>query len=85
MKVNRKLTRILVVCLCILNINSVFVLAETNTPTVIASDSDSSRYVETGYKYTTINGVCYRRLWNYTAGEWVDAYWTRCPASSHNH
>lgn len=32
----------------------------------------------TGYKYTYINGVKYKRLWSYTGGYWIDPYWIRC-------
>lgn len=85
MKISRIVAKGLLICLCLVNINSAFVFAQENINDTVATDTDSPRYVETGYKYMTINGVCYRRLWNYTAGEWVDPAWTRCPASSHNH
>lgn len=31
------------------------------------------------YKYTYINGIRCRRLWNATKGEWAEATWTPCP------
>lgn len=32
----------------------------------------------TGYRYTYINGIKYKRLWSYTGGYWIDPYWIRC-------
>lgn len=30
----------------------------------------------TGYKYVTIDGVLYKRLWSYTRSCWIDKKWT---------
>lgn len=29
-----------------------------------------------GYKYKTLNGLKFKRLWSYTYGYWVDEEWT---------
>jgi len=31
-----------------------------------------------GYVFRTSNGVKQKRLWSYTRGVWVDAYWQNC-------
>lgn len=80
-----KIVRGLIIGLCLFSLNLVPAMANDSLTSNETNTTESSRYVETGYKYMKINGVCYRRLWNYTEGVWVDPEWTPCPASSHNH
>lgn len=88
MKIKALLAKSLLVCLCLSSVNCVSVFADevvNEADIVTAEEAVEPRAVSTGYKYTKINGVCWRRLWNYTDGVWVDDAWTVCPASSHNH
>lgn len=34
------------------------------------------RKEKTGYKYKTVNGKKYKRLWSYTHSKWIDDSWT---------
>ena len=77
----KRLALAVLAAISILSITPAMTFADTAD---VVSES-TERAVSTGYKYKKINGVCYRRLWNYTDGVWVDAYWTLCPDSSHNH
>lgn len=88
MKIKALFAKSLLVCLCLSSVNCVSVFADevvSEIDIVTAEEVAEPRAVSTGYKYTKINGVCFRRLWNYTTGEWVDIAWTRCPDSTHNH
>jgi len=57
-----------------------FAETEQNIPvfkTQNNNDSSIMPYSEkTGYKYKTINGLRYKRLWSYTYNRWIDPQWT---------
>lgn len=84
----RYLSKVLLVCLCLLSVNCTMVLADEivdNDANIAAEETVEPRAISTGYYYMKINGVCYRRLWNYTEGVWIDDAWSPCPDKTHNH
>jgi len=55
------------------------VMAEQQTDNVQTDDSDSqslARAESTGYIYTSVNGVMYKRLWSYSRGCWLEPAWS---------
>lgn len=64
-----------------MNLSMVTVALADETPEIPVSTTESgiTPYSEvTGYKYTTFNGVKYKRLWSYTYNHWIDPYWIPC-------
>lgn len=52
------------------------------SPPVVEEEVDSNATIsprtnEFGWKYMYVDGVAYRRLYNYRTGEWVGS-WMRC-------
>lgn len=53
--------------------------AQNLSPEVLAEDTSPGiqpRVNITGYKYMTLNGIRYKRLWSYTYNRWEDPTWT---------
>ncbi|WP_411337659.1 hypothetical protein [Ruminococcus gauvreauii] len=48
-----------------------------HTDSVSSSEGITPRKDITGWKYKNVDGLCYKRLYNYTKGEWVGG-WIRC-------
>lgn len=79
MKYINNLKRISLITLCMLSISmATAVYAQDSAQTQENTTSVSPRAESTGYKYMTVNGVKYKRLWSYTRGCWVDPVWTPC-------
>lgn len=66
--------------LCLFTIASpAAVSAQSLSPEVLAEDTSPGiqpRVNETGYKYITLNGKRYKRLWSYTYNRWEEPTWT---------
>lgn len=63
--------------LVLLSIPPVSVQAAPSIPLTTASPQEiQPRGNQTGYKYKTINGKLYKRLWSYTYLRWEEPYWT---------
>ncbi|MDO4301212.1 MAG: hypothetical protein Q4D26_07480 [Clostridia bacterium] len=80
MKYLKKIGNILIISLCLLN-SAVIVSAEESVSTgtdVMNETSVSPRVQSVGYKYITIDGIKYRRLWSYSENCWLEPAWTPC-------
>ena len=52
-------------------------ISSVSSPAYVSGISAAQPYSNhTGYKYQTINGKIYKRLWSYTYSRWEDPYWT---------
>lgn len=69
----KKTQRILVTLLAA---SLLFAACPVNSFAAAAPSEDSIQSEETGYKYITIDGVRYKRLWSYTYNRWIDPEWT---------
>lgn len=62
-----------------LSLSTPVLAAESTVPEesiISVSDSAIAPYSDiTGYRYKEENGKLYRRLYNYTRGEWAEPYW----------
>lgn len=73
MKVFKRSIKIFLISLCLLN--------TCNITTILAAESEidnSPRVQSVGYKYITIDGIKYRRLWSYSDNCWLEPGWTPC-------
>lgn len=88
MKCTKILSKILLLCVFILSINMMVSVASAQELSAFEVIDESAitegektispRGEVTGYKYMTVNGVTYRRLWSYTRGCWIDDRWYEC-------
>lgn len=62
--------------LCISNVYAYTYADMTTKPSFSINPVRNDEYT---YKYKTIDGIRYRRLWNKTKGEWAEAFWSPCP------
>lgn len=76
----RRASRLLLVAGMIVTLfnTSEEVYAQVNMDSqILAENSDVTPQAEvTEYKYMTINGYLYKRLWSVTRGVWIDDRWT---------
>ena len=82
---SKRLSRVFLVTLCALTLSMTTVasakeLIEPAESVVMTAGeiTVNPRGEVTGYKYKTIDGVMYKRLWSYTSNCWIDPYWIRC-------
>lgn len=85
MKYSKTLSRVFLVTLCALTLSmSTAAFAQDlqepaeNVAMTAGETTITPRGEVTGYKYTTINGVKYKRLWSYTNNCWIDDAWIPC-------
>lgn len=85
MKYSKTLSKVLLVTLCSLTLSmSTAAFAQDlqepaeNIAMAAGETTVTPRGEVTGYKYMTIDGKKYKRLWSYTGGYWIDDYWTPC-------
>lgn len=82
MKYSKTLSRVFLVTFSALTLSmSTAAFAQNlDEPAVVSADEAtiSPRAEDVGYKYTTINGKKYKRLWSYTYNRWIDDAWTPC-------
>lgn len=85
MKYSKTLSRIFLVTLCALTLSmstAAFAQDLQEPAESIAMTSGETtvnpRGEVTGYKYMTIDGKRYKRLWSYTGNYWIDDAWIPC-------
>lgn len=71
----RLLITALLLSLAITPFNQSTINAATTEQTVVPQ-TIQPRGNQTGYKYKSMNGKLYKRLWSYTYNRWEDPEWT---------
>ena len=75
-----KFKKIFVLMLCVFTIALPATVSAQNIFPAVSMEETSPgiqpRKNVTGYKYMTLNGKRYKRLWSYTYNKWEDPAWT---------